>query len=278
MTMQVGLQLYALREQMKEDLAGTLKKVAEAGYKQIEIADRMGKSVQEMKALLEETGLNLMGAHIGSADLDSIKAELEYYGELGVKYLVCGNDFFPYGVPGEVLKRCTVYNRVGEICRENGVTLCYHNHFQEFQRLCRIPAMEWILENTDPAFMSLELDVYWSSRAGIDTVEFLKRYIDRVAILHLKDFPADAPQKLDMFDGVVLPYQQLSNEAFDLVSDKRLFTELGDGILPLKEMIEMGKAAGVPWTVIDQDSTQINPYDSIRRNKAFLEQFDGLTF
>lgn len=278
MTMQAGIQLYALREQMKEDLAGTLAKVAEAGYKHVEIADRMGMSAGEMKALLDSVGLDLMGAHIGSTDLDSIEAELDYYGELGVKYLICGNDFFSYGVPSDVLKRCDVYNRVGEICRERGVTLCYHNHFQEFQRLCRIPAMEWILENTDPTFMSLELDVYWSSRAGIDTVEFLKRYIDRVAILHLKDFPADAPQKLDMFDGVLLPYQKLTPEAFDLVTDKKLFTELGEGILPLKEMIELGRAAGVPWTVIDQDSTRIDPFESIRKNKAFLEQFDGMSF
>lgn len=278
MAMQVGLQLYALRNEMKKDLAGVLEKVAAAGYRQVEIADRMGMPAKELKALMDHAGLNVMGAHIGSVDRDSIESELDFYGNLGVKYIVCGNDFFSYGVPSSVLNRCDDYNFAGALCRERGMTLLYHNHFQEFQRLCRIPSMEWILENTDPALVSLELDVYWTARAGIDPIDFLKRYADRVAILHLKDFPADAPQNPDMFDGLLLPYQKLTPAAFDLVTVPECFTELGDGILPLREIMELGRAAGIPWAVIDQDFTRIDPYESIRRNKAFFEQFDYAAF
>lgn len=279
MTMQVGLQLYALREQMKEDLAGTLEKVAAAGYRQVEVANRFpGLSAKETRAMLNNFGLTVMGAHIGSVDRESIEAELDFYSEVGVQYVVCGNDFFSYGVPSSVLNRCDDYNYAGKLARERCMTLCYHNHFQEFQRLCRIPSMEWILENTDPGLLSLELDVYWTARAGLDPVDFLKRYADRVAILHLKDFPADAPQKTDLFDGVLLPYQKLTPDAFDLVTRKELFTELGDGVLPLAGLIEIGKTAGIPWAVIDQDFTQIDPYESIRKNKVFFEQFDGMTF
>ena len=278
MPVKIGLQLYALREPLEKEPAATLKAVADAGYRYVETASRMGMSAKELKALMESFGLTVMGSHIGSVDLDSLEDELDFQSELGVKYIICGNDFFSYGVPSSVLKRCDDYNRAGELCRERGMTLCYHNHFQEFQRLCRIPSMEWILENTDPALVNLELDVYWTARAGIDPVDFLKRYADRVAILHLKDFPAAAPQNVDMFDGLLLPYQKLTPAAFDLVTIPECFTELGDGVLPLKEIVETGKAAGIPWTVIDQDFTSIDPFVSIRKNKAFLEQFDGVTF
>lgn len=279
MMTQVAIQLFALREQMKEDLPGTLKKVAEAGYRQIEIAGRFpGLSAKETKELTESFGLTIVGAHIGSVDRESIEAELDFHREMGVKFVVCGNDFFAYGVPSDVLNRCDDYNYAGKLARERGLFLCYHNHFQEFQNLCRMPAIEWILENTDPELLSLELDVYWAARTGIDVVDFVRRYADRIAILHVKDFPADAPQKLNMFDGVLLPYQKLTPETFDYVTDKALFTELGDGIIPLAELIGLGKAAGIPWTIIDQDSTMIDPFASIRKNKAFLEQFGEMSF
>lgn len=279
MSVKIGLQLYALRELLEKEPAGTLKAVADAGYRYVETASRMGMPAKELKALMDSLGLMVMGSHIGSVDPDRMEEELDFHRELGAKYIICGNDFFSYGVPSSVLKRCDDYNRAGELCRERGMKLCYHNHFQEFQRLCRIPSMEWILENTDPKLVSLELDAYWAARAGMDPVDFLKKYRDRVPILHLKDFPSDAPQPLDLFDGVLSAYQKLTPEAFDQVSEPRCFIEMGEGILPIKELMEIAVAEeAIEYMVIDQDFTSIDPFVSIRKNKAFLEQFDGVSF
>lgn len=272
MSFKIGLQLYTVREALEKDPAAALQKVAAAGYEYVELSSRLGLSASALRELLQEAGLKPLAAHISLLDLDTLEEELDYYSEAGFSTIVGGLDFFPYGVPGKLLRRCDDYNRAGALCRERGMTFCYHNHFQEFQRLCGIPMAEWMLENTDPELVTFELDAYWAARAGADPAAFMRKYLNRMQFLHLKDYPEDAPQPLNIFDGILSAYQQLSVEMLEKVQDRRCFTEIGSGVLPVQELLALAaRSERLEAVIVDQDYSSLDSFDSIRRSLAVLK-------
>ena len=212
MGLKVGIQLYSVRNALSADPYGTLAKVAEAGFKYVEAANHnaneddgvgFGVPAKAMKESLDRLGMKIVGCHINPLNPDRLPAVLDYHAELGNRQIGCDIEFFPYGDIDFVKRRCELFNRVGELCRERGMRYYYHNHFQEFQRFGDKTVYEIIMENTDPELVFAEMDTFWITRGGADPVELIERYRDRLLLLHQKDFPADAPQPICMFDAGV---------------------------------------------------------------------------
>ena len=90
----------------------------------------------------------------------------------------------------------------------------YHNHYQEFQKFGDNYVYDIIMENTDPSLVFIEIDTYWVTRAGLDPIAVMEKYRDRLVLLHQKDFPNDAPQRLVMFDGVINPQANINMDVF----------------------------------------------------------------
>ncbi len=137
-----------------------------------------------------------------------------------------------------------------------------------------------ILANTDPDLVKLELDTYWMYRGGQDPIAWMQRCADRVILLHQKDFPANAPQPLNLYDGVVSPTETIDMAVFDERKDERTFTEIGTGVLPIQRIIDAASALPhVEYLILEQDHTTMDEIDSVRTSReAFATKFTGISW
>ncbi len=243
LALKVGIQLYSVRQALQANPFQTLEKVAEAGYKYVEAAnhnaltdDGVGfdLSAKEMKKALDELGLQIVGCHVNPLKMDRLPAVLDYHQELGNKQIGCDIEFYPYQDMDYLLRRCELFNKVGEMCKERGMRYYYHNHYQEFQKFGDKTVYEIIMENTDPELVFIEMDTYWITRAGHDPLKLMEKYQDRLVLLHQKDFPKESPQPIVMYDGVIERNKDITYPMFEDTKDPQCFTEIGTGVLPIQ--------------------------------------------
>lgn len=289
MTVRVGLQLYSVRNALAQDAWGTLARLAEAGFKHLEAANHnarndpgvgFGVSAAELRSKLAELGMSIVGCHINPLDVEILPRALDYQAELGNTQFGCDIEFFPYNDRDYLLRRAELFNRVGELARERGMRFYYHNHFQEFQRFGDDFVYDLILDNTDPDLVKLEMDTYWMYRGGQDPIEWMKKCADRVILLHQKDFPADAPQPLNLFDGIVSPTENIDMALFRERKDTRCFTEIGTGVLPIQNILDAAAALpNLDYLILEQDHTALDEIESVRTSKrAFDSNFTGVSW
>ncbi|MEZ4563018.1 MAG: sugar phosphate isomerase/epimerase [Thermomicrobiales bacterium] len=289
MTLRVGLQLYSVRHALARDPWGTLERLAEVGFTHLEAANHhartdpgvgFGVAAPELRARLDALGLSIIGCHINPLDLEILPRALAYQAELGNTQFGCDIEFFPAGDRDYVLRRCEVFNTVGALAREHGMRFYYHNHFQEFQRIGDDYVYDIILANTDPDLVKLELDTYWMYRGGQDPTTWMQQYADRVILLHQKDFPANAPQPLNLYEGVVSLTENIDMAVFDERKDERCFTEIGTGVLPIQRIIDAAAALPhVEYLILEQDHTAMDEIESVRTSReAFATNFTGISW
>ena len=289
MPLAVGLQLYSVRNTLAQDPWGTLAQIAEAGFKHLEAANHnarndagvgFGVGAAEFRSRLDDLGMSIVGCHINPLDLDILPAALDYQAELGNTQFGCDIEFYPYGDIDYVMRRCEVFNEVGRLAKERGMRFYYHNHFQEFQRFGDDFVYDLILENTDPDLVKLELDTYWMYRGGQDPIAWLEKCGDRVVLLHQKDFPADAPQPLNLYDGVIDPNENIDRALFRDRKDTRCFTEIGTGVLPIQAIIDAASALpSIDYLILEQDHTAMDEIESIKTSRdAFATRFSGISW
>ncbi len=197
----IGLQLYSLREAMKEDPAGTLELVAKMGYKELETASYKegliyGYAPAEFRKIVEDLGMKVSSAHTKPADpLTAENAEemyawwdknLDDHAAAGCKYVI--QPSMPIGPTLEDVKRyCDYYNRIGEMAKSRNIRTGFHNHAKEFLPIDGEIMYDYMLNNTDADKVVFELDVYWANKAGVSPVEYLNKYAGRFPVLHIKD-------------------------------------------------------------------------------------------
>ena len=193
---QIGLQLYSVNQDMK-DVDASLAKVAAAGYNVVETLRSpqcFGLPAEEFKALCDKHGLKIVSTH-HSIGMDPEKeAEImEQWKEvfkglnvMGAKYCVIPS--FKLGETIEDLKAvCDYFNKVGALAKEYGLKLGYHNHAFEYEVVDGQVKWEYMIENTDPESVFFQMDVYWTTQGGKCPVEYLKKYPERIKMLHIKD-------------------------------------------------------------------------------------------
>lgn len=189
----IGLQLYSVHQDMG-DVAASLQKVADAGYNVVETLGSptcFGMSAEDFKALCDEKGLQIISTHtsIGMNDPEATQKWHDVFAGLktmGAKYCVIPG--FNLGSNLQELKAvCDYFNEVGKIGKEYGIKLGYHNHAHEYNVMEGQVIWEYMIENTDPELVFFQMDVYWTTRGGKDPVEYLKKYPERIQMLHIKD-------------------------------------------------------------------------------------------
>lgn len=185
---QVGVQLYSVRELCKKDLVGTLKAIKEMGYAGVEFAGYHGKTAKELKQILADTGLVMCGTHTG---LDSIKpqniaATIAFNQEAGNKYLM---------VPGmgaktkqDWLEAAKSFSEAAVTAKAAGMCVGYHNHQHEFKDKFDDGTCKWetLFDNASPDVCS-QMDVGHVVSAGEDPVAWMKRFPNRTRTLHAKE-------------------------------------------------------------------------------------------
>lgn len=243
----VGVQLIVYGPRPRTDLAGVLAEVAAAGYAGIEGgAPASREQFQEMQVALTQAGLAFTGGHCGFGDLASppvVRDRIGHIRELGGRYLVCsgGN----WQTLADYLDAARMLNQTGELCREGGLTLCYHNHHWEFRKFAGTTGLHAMIGATNPALVKLCPDVYWVHVGGEKPEEFISRYQDRCPYFHLKD-----------------------GTGGDQAPD---FRELGRGTVDIPAALKAALSCDPDWIVVEQDTTQLTPAQSCRISRDYLK-------
>jgi sugar phosphate isomerase/epimerase len=270
METKLGLQLWSVRNNLEKDFVGTLEKIAEIGYKDLQVNSlqispdglMFGKGVQapELRKHLDRLGLRAVSAHfIPTPDmrLETIAEDLKV---LGADTLACAAWFWPN--QNEVIEWNHKFNQYGETLKKLGIQLYYHNHFHEFQVFGDKSIYEMILEGTDKDLVMFEFDTYWSVRGGQDPIYWLKKLGPRCDLIHQKDMPATTSPVI-LFEK--FGYDSVINiDALYQTQDASHFTEVGEGILNIPGYIKAARNYNqARYIFIEQDMTNKTEMESI---------------
>jgi sugar phosphate isomerase/epimerase len=251
--LRIGAQLIIWGQRINFDLLGVLDEVSSIGYEGIECGTDALSKIPDVQKVLSSRGLELVGFHtgIGFVDTKEIEKAIAALEDLGGKYLTFSGAGGRENSDENYLENSRRLQEFGKLAKERGITICYHNHWQEIvddERGTRL-----IIENTDPEYVSLCVDTYWVKHGGGDPLEFLEKHGDRVAYIHLKDGTAEGMKK-----------------------SPPEFVELGRGIIDFPAIIEKAKSLGVEWGVVEQDRTSLTPKESMAISMKYLREKLGL--
>lgn len=288
MSLKVGIQLYSVKNILAKNPYETLRQVAEAGYRYVEGANHradeefgagLGMPARELRQCLDNFGLEFVGCHINPLSEETLPEVLDYHAELGNIQVGCDIEFYPYGDLDYLKRRCQFFNRVGELCLDRGMRFYYHNHFQEFQQFGGKYVYDLVMEHTDPGLVYAEMDTYWMARAGQDPVKWMKKYHDRLILLHQKDFPARLNEPLCIYEGIADPEENIDEKRFLEIKNPEAFTEIGTGALPISRYLTAAQSCpNLDYLLLEQDATKLDEAESIRVSMNAFREFQGLEF
>lgn len=203
----VGVQLYMLRAQMRTDPEGTLARLAELGYDEIEWWGDWSLGPKQLRAVLDRHGLRSPAAHIDPRDLgeDRLPALLDRAATMGHQsVLVAWTPPEQRRTADDWKRVAATLNAAGAKAAAQGVRTGYHNHDFEFQRFGDKSGFEILVGETDPNYVDIELDCFWAFKAGFMPLSLLQAHKDRIKYLHLKDSSGPpAHEQRDIGSGVI---------------------------------------------------------------------------
>lgn len=263
----IGVGLFTVPKLLDKDFAGTLKMLAQIGYKEVEFfgpytfstqadiegwkgaasalgfsgSGFFGHSIKEVKKILADNGLTAPSVH---TSLDTLKVKMGQLAEaanaLGAKYLVLPSAPTPPNLDG-YKRQADEYNAIGAAAASHGLRFAYHNHGNGLKELNGKIPLELILESTDPQTVFFQMDLFWTVAGGIDPVAFLKKYPGRYRLLHIKDMSKDV---------------RFSGDGGDMQQWLELFpylTDAGSGVMDLKAILAQAQQSGVEHYFVERD-------------------------
>ncbi len=201
----IGLQLYTLRAEMKQDFEGTLAKVAATGYREVEFAGYFEKSPKEVRAALDRHGLTAPSTHIAYASLSPEKwpHALEDSKTIGHSYVVISSVDDELKKHADGWKRAAeTFNHAAEASKKAGIQFAYHNHDHEFRAVDGKLPYEILLSECDTELVKMEVDLGWVFVADADPLSYFDKYPGRFPLVHVKDFTQDKKMK-NVGSGVI---------------------------------------------------------------------------
>jgi sugar phosphate isomerase/epimerase len=182
----VGLQLYSVRDQCKNDLPGTVAAVAKIGYRGVEFAGYHGRSAKELRKLLDDNGLVACGTHTPYESVlgDKLKATIEFNQTIGNKFLIV--PWMNETQSKQVwLDRAKLFNELADQVKADGMWVGYHAHAHDFKEMDGVSAWDLFFGNTK-AEVVMQLDTSNCCDGGADPVAVLKKYPGRARSIHIK--------------------------------------------------------------------------------------------
>ncbi len=189
-----GVVSFSFRDYFAKDIPGTLDLIKDMGITNIEFSNLFGSTAGEIRQMLDEREMICTSYGVSYDALNSnIEQVIRDAKELGANYVRVAwipheGDF----TIEDARRAVTDFNHAGHILHERGLFFCYHNHGYEFSHYKDGTLFDYIVQNTNPRFVSFELDLLWTVHPGIDPVELLYTYPDRFRLMHLKDLKKDA--------------------------------------------------------------------------------------
>ncbi len=240
----VGLQLYSIRDAMAADVPGSLKKVSDLGYKYVELAgysDAMfyGYAPVEFGKIVTDLGMEVLSSHtqVESAGItmDNAKIMADAHAELGVKYCVQPWVEEPDRNIESYKKMIGDLNEVAGVMKSVGIQFGYHNHNFEFENIDGVvPYYDLFMPEMDADLITMEIDLYWVTKAGQDPVEMFNKYPGRFQLFHMKDMYTETA-----------PY-------FDIQKDD--ISPVGEGLIDFKRILAAKEVAGMKHLFVEDDN------------------------
>lgn len=247
---QVAAILYTLRDFCKTpaEVEQTLKKVRDIGYTAVQVSGICEVPADDLNKMLADNGLTCCATHANSNEIrQNPEGVIESLQKLNCTYTAYP---FPKGI--DLAKEedwsalIADLAAAGEKMAAAGITLCYHNHHQEFVQHNGKTMLARIYDEVSPEFLQGELDTYWVQFGGGNPVSWLRKLRGRTPLLHLKDF-------------------QITPEG------KPFYCEIGNGTLEFPAIIEEADAGGCKWFIVEQDTCPGDPFDSLKISFDYIK-------
>ncbi len=257
----LGLQLYTVRADLTRDYDGTVKKLREYGIRHVQANLTMsGKPSQEQKKLYDSLGITWISIHAGGdalrKDLDATIAEAK---SVGIRNITCSFPIYPLdrgaimagpGLDGWK-QNADAFNKIGSACKAAGMTFSYHNHNIEFHKAGEVTPYDYLIQNTDPALVGMEMDIGWVMAAGADPVAYLAKYPGRFRSLHIKD---------------------LKNQGIPNTNGKMVSAIIGQGIVDWKKLLPAIHKTKVERAFLEiEEPYDPSPMEMVRQSFVYLK-------
>jgi sugar phosphate isomerase/epimerase len=256
----LSVQLYTIREEIKKDIKGSLKRLADIGYKNVETAFwPEGVKIRDAANYLKEFGFNVSSCHIEIPIDDKKKAMLE-----AAKMYNC-KDMIWHGWPEDkrysslegTKELIKIYNESNKIAKDNGLRFGLHNHWWEYRNNVGGKIVYEILNEELDQDIFFETDTYWVKVAGKDPAQIIKKLKNRIRFLHIKDGPAVWNDQL-------------------AVDNPDPMTPVGQGTQNIPAIIE-ASANHVQWMVVELDKSAIDVFEALRQSFEYMTKFKSIS-
>ncbi len=243
----IGLQLYTLREAATSNFHNLLIDVGAIGYEGVQFAGFYDTPAEKVNSTLVRSEMIPAGAHVPidqlQENLDSVK---QFHESINNSLIIC-----PY-LPEEMrqtkedyLKSAELFNQIGKKLKDSGFQFAYHNHAFEFEEMENETGFSLLFGNTDSELVKMELDCYWATYAKYDPIKIINKYKDRCISLHIKDIKLENGEKVS--------------------------TEIGNGRLDVRSLIQTGIKNNVEWFIVEQEHFTGDPLKSAEKNLSALK-------
>jgi len=256
----LAVQLYTIREAISKDMKGSLKHLADLGFKNVETAFwPKDISVQNAADTLKEFGLNVTSCHVDIPTKENIASLVTT-----AKAYNCKNVIW-HGWPEDkrysslegTKQLVEIYNESNKLAKDNGLRFGLHNHWWEYRNHVGGKLVYEVLNEEVDDDIFFETDVYWVKVAGQDPASILKKLKKRIRLIHIKDGPAGFNEKL--------------------ISDNPdPMTPVGQGSLNIPSIVD-ACSEDVQWMVIELDKSTTDVYDALKQSRDYLSKFKSVS-
>ena len=240
-----AIQLYSVRDAMENNFIGILEKLGKngMGYKGVEFAGFGGLSAEEMKKVLADNGLRPISSHTGIERLlSALDEEISYQKEVGIEYIIC--PWADMETKADVLSLAKELTPVAEKIMAAGMKFGYHNHAHEFIKDEGEYLLDILFDNL-PEETVMELDVFWTEYAQIDTLAYMDKHKQRLELVHVKQIGKDK-----------------SN------------VEVDKGLIDFASLIKEAQAMGVKHFILEQEEYEVSSMTSAENAMRYVSSLE----
>ena len=236
----LAAQLYTVRESTKTpaDIAKTFKKVHAIGYEAVQTSALGPIEPEELKKIADGEGVQICATHVGYDRMrDDTQAVIDEHHLWGCKYPAIGGLPKEYRTGEGFATFARDASVVARKLHDAGLTFAYHNHSFELEKFGDRVGLDILYQDSDPEVFTSEIDTYWIQHGGGDPAAWIRKLKGRAFIVHFKDMAVK--------DGQVI------------------MAEVGEGNLNWPAIIDACKEAGTEWYLVEQDTCQGDPFESL---------------
>jgi sugar phosphate isomerase/epimerase len=238
----ISVQLYSLRDEVKDDFLAVLKRVADMGYAGVEPAGFHGMTPAEFRTTVEDLGMQVSSSHGPWANPDNVEEVIDTVGILGLDIACGGYGAQQFADMDAIKATAEEANSVAEKLAEHNIRFCLHNHWWEFEKIDG--RIKYAIFKELAPLVNYEIDTYWAANFGAnDPAEQLSHFKTQAPLLHIKDGP--------------------------LVKDEA-HVAVGSGKIDVPKVIAAADESVVRWLVVELDKCDTDMYTAVEESYKYL--------